>query len=54
MLKSQYNNVIFAVDDFFLYKIPKHCNTGGRNEWTVAGIMSKNKFHFYESILASL
>ena len=55
-LKSSYNDVISAFDDFFLPMGSKNCNTDGRNESTASGSMLKNKLNlitFQESILVS-
>ena len=56
-LKSSYDDLTSAVEDFFLPMKSKYCNTDGRSVWTVRGTMLKNKFHSVapqESILVSL
>ena len=55
-LKSSYDHVISAVDDFVLPMGSKYCNTN-KKMWTARGTMSKNEPHlvtYHESILASL
>ena len=55
--KSSYDNVIFAVDDFFDQWDPSRADPMGKKAWTARGTLLENEPHlvtFYESILVSL
>ena len=56
-LKMSYDDVISAVDHFFLPMVSKHCNTDVRSVQTIKGTLLKDKpylFTFHESILVNL